>query len=299
MIAVWGANSFIGRHVTHRLCATNQPVKLFARNFDEFPFDLPDTTQKFIRDFNAPDTYINDLADCQALVLLVSASQARTFANDPAQEVEQNVKPYQHLFEALQSRQTAIEHIIYASSGGTVYGITAPYPIPETHPTNPISPYGQGKLAIENLLIDHAAKTKCTYTILRIANPVGRFGKRKGLIDYVLAAANSGKPLTVNGDGKIVRDYFDVAELAEAFDLCLHHPAARNEIFNVGSGIGHSINDVITIAEKVTNKKITVRHNPPIAADAPYNVLDCTRTHKEIAWKHKNDLMYVVRTLWG
>ena len=286
MIAIWGANSFIGRHLTQLLSASGEDLKLFARDFEGFPFPLPQTAQTFAHDFGQPGEYLKQMHDCRAVVFLV---------NDPHQELALQAKLYRDFFEVLGAHKSLPERIVYISSGGAIYGVTGHAPVTEGHQMQPISAYGQSKLAIEKILINAAEHTSWDYSILRVANPVGRWNKKINLIDAAFTAATTGQPLTVWGDGSAVRDYFDVGELAQAVTLAITKPQAANAIFNVGSGAGHSVNEVLELVKSVTGNPVPVQYQlPPRPADVPYNVLDCGLIQTTLGWKAEKTLKDIV-----
>lgn len=296
MIAIWGASGFIGRHAVRLLAEAGGDMKLFGRNFDAgFPFPLPASARTFKYDFSAPDSYIGDIRDCRAALLLVSASRARTFASDQEQEVTQNIVPYKNFFDAL--ADTAIEHIVYLSSSA-VYGITGAGPVPETHPAAPVSPYGRAKLAIEDMLKECARAKNRDYTILRVANPVGEWNEKPNLISLALKAVRTGESMTV-WDASAVRDYFDVNDLARAIGLLLDPAAPRNEIFNVGSGRGFSVGEVLAMIGEVAGRPVPIFPGSLKNPDIPYNVLDCRKIHGAIGWDARNSLKDVIKRMWA
>ncbi len=298
MIALWGANGFIGRHLTHKLIDCGEDTQLFARNYDDFPFALPDTLKSYSRDFSKPYTYINDISVCDTIILLVTASYARTFSHNPEQEIEYNIKPYYAFFDALKKCTDENKHIIFLSSGGAIYGETEHIPISETHDTKPINAYGQGKLRIEKSLIDAAQDAGWDYTILRVANPVGKWGKKPNLIGAALNAIQNDDVFNVYGDGSAIRDYFCVEELANAIYLSAKNSDARNKIYNVGSGKGHSANEVFEIIERISHKSLKIKNIDAIDTDVAYNVLNCTKIEHDLEWKAKMNLEDTIRKMW-
>ena len=113
MIAVWGANGFLGRHLVREFLKSGEAVKLFSRDFEGFPFPLPDGVQSYICDLNNPEDYLLAMKDCRVAVMLVTASLARSFSGSVEQEVEENLAPYKAFLECVQD--TNIEHIVFAS----------------------------------------------------------------------------------------------------------------------------------------------------------------------------------------
>jgi UDP-glucose 4-epimerase len=296
MIGIWGANGFIGRHLTHHLSLSGKPTALFARDFKDIPF--PVNAKSIVADFMQPETYSSYIKDCSVLVLAVSASAARTFMGSPEKEIELNVSPYKNLFNHLRRVNVIPNKIIYLSSGGAIYGDAPPFPISESFPINPITPYGIAKAEIEKSLKEFCNEVDCDYTILRIANPVGRWFKKPSLVSVALNCAKSGTVLNVQGDGSYIRDYFDVCELVVAISVVAEGNSTRNTILNVGSGVGHSINDIVNIVQNVTNEKITVNYIPEPAYNIPYNVLDCAQIRHYTKWTAKKPIDKIIDEMW-
>ncbi len=298
MIAVWGANGFIGRNLVGALSSSFRGnIKLFSRSFDGFDCPLSDAITLFEYDFTKIDDYIDQLLDCDTLILLVSASNVGSFAGGLTQEIVKNVTPYKKLLDALAECDNKLKHLIYLSSGGAVYGKDVFEPITENSPLNPISPYGEGKVLIENYIIEASLNAAWNYSILRVANPVG-IGSKKGLIKSALDTDNSNNSMTIWGDGSAVRDYFSVDELVLAIELLIKTPVISNNIYNVGSGKGHSISEVISCVSDVVGYTIPIIYNKERGVDVPYNVLDCNKINNEIGWKAEKDLKDIIQTMW-
>lgn len=261
MIGVFGASGFIGRHLVEHLRLAGIPHRALSRA----------ATPDF--DLGKPETYRDQFDGLTSVVLLVSATFPGTV--DLAGEVEQNVLPHARFLAAL--RDTSVKRLVYLSSGGTIYGNTEVRLIPETHPLRPVSPYGCGKLMIENLIQTASVGAGWTYAILRPANPVGRFQstlRRQGIVASALKHCLAGTPIEIWGDGSIVRDYFDVRHLVEAVLAVIDTNATASAIANVGSGHGMSINDVLALVEATVGRPIARNYVTHRSIDTPFNVLD-------------------------
>lgn len=299
MIAIWGANGFIGRHLVRALQEQGaEECRLFARDFDGFPFPVPPTMACYEADFKQPDSYLRALKGCRTLVLLVSASGARRFADDPAAEIAENVMPYRALFQSLATESHDIERLVFLSSGGAVYGAGVQEPVAEDAPLAPVSPYGCAKKDIEAALMAFAAETGCDSVILRPSNPVGLWAKRPHIVGAALHSAKTGAVLPIFGDGQTVRDFFSVRDLAEAISLACRHPAAKNQIFNIGSGKPCTVNEVIAMVRETTGAALPVAYREAHAADVPYNVLDCRKIGAALGWRPEQSLEDVIKEMW-
>ncbi|MEY4652370.1 MAG: UDP-galactose 4-epimerase [Pseudomonadota bacterium] len=188
------------------------------------------------------------------------------------------------------------------SSTAAVFGNPHETPIPETHPCRPINPYGHSKLAVEFLLQDYAQAHGLRAIALRYfnaagAHPDGSLGERHDpethLIPLVLQAA-SGRRARIarfgsqhaTPDGSCIRDYIHVQDLCAAHLLALKRLVAggASDTYNLGNGLGHSVNEVIAAARRVTGRPITVHDEPARAGDPPILVADATRARRELGW---------------
>lgn len=203
------------------------------------------------------------------------------------------------------------------SSTAAVYGNPVEVPIPERHPTNPINPYGHSKLAVEHLLQDYDAAHGLRSITLRYFNaagaqPDGSLGERHDpethLIPLVLQVASGRRPQIARygsrhgtPDGSCIRDYIHVQDLCEAHLLALRalQAGAATTVFNLGNGTGHSVNEVIDAARRVTGHPIPLRDDPPRAGDPPVLVADAARARVELGWTPRHaDIDTIIAHAW-
>jgi UDP-glucose-4-epimerase GalE len=188
------------------------------------------------------------------------------------------------------------------SSTAAVYGNPQQVPIPESHVTAPINPYGHSKLAVEHLLQDYEAAHGLQSVVLRYfnaagAHPDGSLGERHEpethLIPLVLQVASGRRPVIARygsqhatADGSCIRDYIHVQDLCEAHLRALRRleQGGSSGTYNLGTSVGHSVNEVIATARAVTGHPIPVRDDPPRAGDPPVLVADARRARAELGW---------------
>jgi UDP-glucose 4-epimerase len=205
-------------------------------------------------------------------------------------EIEENVLPTLRLLEACQ--QNAVRKVVFISSGGSVYGPGKTDRIPETHPTEPICPYGIHKLGLEKYLHAYWHLYGMDYAVMRLSNPYGERqnpSKPQGVIAAFIARTLSGQPVEIWGDGSIVRDFvyeWDVAKAA----VCLADYQGPEKVFNIGSGRGYSLNEVIGIIEQAADRKVNKRMRPGRRQDVPVNILDITKAQQVLGWQPEVDL---------
>ena len=213
-------------------------------------------------------------------------------------------------------RAAGIDRFVFSSTG-TVHGPPASLPITEDMPYGPISPYGRSKVMVEEILADCAAASGLKSVALRYfnacgADPDGELGEAHDpethLIPLVLAAARDGATLTLNGDdydtpdGTCVRDYIHVSDLARAHVLALDKMAAAGgfRAYNLGTGHGFSVRQIIDAAKEVTGLPIEVRIGERRPGDPPSLYADPSRAAAELGFTAEcSSLRNIVETAWN
>jgi UDP-glucose 4-epimerase len=193
-----------------------------------------------------------------------------------------------------------IQKVIFASSGGTVYGIPRTLPIPESHPTDPICSYGITKLTIEKYLALYHRLHDLDYTILRLGNPFGarqRTENVQGAIAVFLGKIYKNQPITIWGDGSIARDFFHISDLVSAF-MRVIECRTEMKVFNIASGQAHSINQIVSMLRKVTGEAISIQYTHGRKFDVPVNCLDINRAKNELGWQPRVSLEEGIQQTW-
>jgi UDP-glucose 4-epimerase len=281
-----GGAGFMGSHLAERLLKAGHAVRIFdmrEQGQDEAPGNRD---IEWVRgDFLDPADVGAAIADCQGVFHLVSTTLPQSSNQNPARDVADNIIGTLHLLEAC--RREGGRKIVFASSGGTVYGVPRTVPITEDHPTHPITSYGIGKLTIEKYLELYRVLHGVDYCVLRIANPFGerqRIASGQGAVTTFLQRAYHGEPIEIWGDGSVVRDYLYVGDVAEALVRALDHRGGRR-VINIGSGVGRDLNEIIAAIETVIGRPAQRRHVPARSFDVPANVLDIRLARTELGWQ--------------
>jgi UDP-glucose 4-epimerase len=179
-----------------------------------------------------------------------------------------------------------VPKIVFISSGGTVYGNPVYLPIDEKHPTNPLVSYGITKLTIEKYLQMYSHLYGIKAITLRVANPYGerqRIETAQGAVGVFLNRALKNLPIEVWGDGSVARDYIHISDVAEAFVKALEYSGTKN-CFNISSGSGTSLNDLVDMLEDVIGSALEVRYLPGRLFDVPISVLSNDLARAELKW---------------
>ena len=182
--------------------------------------------------------------------------------------------------------KSGLKKIIFVSSGGTVYGKPLQTPIPETHPTNPLCSYGINKLSIEKYLGLYHELYGLDYTVLRMSNPFGerqRTDASQGAVAVFLGKAIRGETIEIWGDGSVVRDYVYIHDVILAL-LAALDCSCEEHVFNIGSGKGVSLNELLDSIENITLYPTRRRYVKSRLFDVPDNVLDIDRAVSLLDW---------------
>ena len=297
---ILGGAGFIGSHLTEALLQLGHRVRVFDR-FDIDLSNLADVLPQielFRGDFLNESDMSCALKDIDLVVHLISTTLPQGSNENPVFDVETNVVGSLRMLNL--ARKQGVRKIIFLSSGGTVYGHSAQCPILESDQTNPDCSYGICKLTIEKYLYLFNHLYDLDYVVLRVANP---FGERQnpirgqGVIVSFLWKFLKNEPITVWGDGSVTRDYFYVDDLVSAI-LAVVERNAPSKIYNIGSGVSHSLNELLSIMEKVTGRKPYVQYTSSRKLDVPINFLDISRARKELSWQPQISICEGISRTW-
>ncbi len=199
-------------------------------------------------------------------------------------DVESNVVGTLRMLHA--ASRGEVRKVVFISSGGTVYGMPQAVPIPESHPTEPRVSYAIAKLAIEKYLALFQSTHGLDHVVLRVANPYGerqRVDAAQGAVAVFLDRALRREPIEIWGDGTVVRDYLHVSDVARAFLRAIDY-SGEPRVFNIGSGSGCSLNELLAAIERLLGRTVERRYLPGRGFDVPRNVLDITRARDVLGW---------------
>ena len=261
-------------------------LRIFERR-DVLPhrnFQKNEQVEWMTGDFQNVDDVSKALEDIDIVLHLVSTTLPKNSNDNLIFDVQSNLVSTLQMLNAMV--QQKVKRIIFISSGGTVYGLPLNLPITETHPTNPLVSYGITKLSIEKYLLLYHRFYGIKPTILRVANPFGerqRIETDQGAASVFIYRALRGEPIDIWGDGTITRDYIYIENVADALVKAINYQG--NEcIFNISSGLGTNINELITYIEEIIGCSIVRRYYPQRTFDVQINVLDNSLAKKELLW---------------
>ncbi len=287
---VLGAGGFIGTNLCMGLRAAGAHVEGYGR---------PPRSGRALQAMPWHEGNFEDARSVTAAVrgkdfvfhLLGGSTPAQSNAH-PASDISESLLPSVRLMESC--CEAGVRRLIFASSGGTVYGLASTEPIKETAPTEPITAYGINKLAVEKYLALYRRLHGLDSIVLRIANPYGPFQharRAQGLIGVLLSSALSGKPIDIWNDGSNVRDFVHIDDVVRALVTAAEYDGSHR-LFNVGSGTGRSLREVIDAICRITAlDPAQISYSASRSSDVPVNVLDIGLMMSETGWRPEVDWM--------
>lgn len=282
---VLGGGGFIGSHLSEALHAQGYFVRVFDRpNIRRFSSGLSNNMEWFEGDFINPKDLSAAMESCDIVIHLIAMTLPNSSNRNPIYDLEANAISTLHLLEIAQRHR--IKKIIFVSSGGTIYGIPQAIPLKETHPTEPTCAYGISKLAIEKYLALYQQMHGLDFCVLRLANPFGprqRTSTAQGAVTVFLEKALRGEMIEIWGDGSVTRDYFYVSDAVTALVKTISYEG-EVRIFNIGSGVGKSLNDILAVMGEM-GLRTQCRYLPARKFDVPVNVLDNSLAREHLNWK--------------
>ena len=292
-----GGGGFLGYHLCLALLAAGHKVRIFDRpHRKRFTVPAGGAVEWFAGDFANQEDLELALSGCDILYHLVGTTLPSSSNENPAYDVETNVVSTLRLLDLARQRRGV--KIIFISSGGTVYGIPQGVPIKESHPTNPICSYGITKLAVEKYLFLYRQLYGLDSYVFRLANPFGErqeAAAEQGAVSVFLKKALQDEVIEIWGDGSVVRDYIYVKDAIDALVRAVGY-AGDVRIFNIGSGRGRSLCELLSVIEQVLGRPVRHVFSPARACDVPANVLDISLARKILDWRPRIPFVDGLRT---
>jgi UDP-glucose 4-epimerase len=284
-IAVTGGAGFIGSHVVDEYVKAGHQV-LVVDNLNTgkrenvhpearlVEMDLNDTALIGLLAQEQPDV-VNHHAANPSVSLSV---------REPGYDARQNILGTINLLEA--ARQAGVGRFLYISSGGAMYGNPDYLPMDENHPSNPISAYALSKHTGERYVQLYGAEHGLPWVGLRYANVYGPrqdpFGEA-GVIAIFCQNLLDGKAPEIHWDGEQTRDFVYVGDCARANLLALQ--GGEGQAYNVGTGVGTSINTLFETLSGIAGQDLTPRHGPRRPGDIRHSYLDCGKIERDLGWR--------------
>jgi UDP-glucose 4-epimerase len=284
-VLVTGGAGFIGSHIVDQLIEAGYPV-LVLDNLHTGKRENVHPQARFfevdLRDAGAVEEVV--ASERPAIVSHQAAlANVRESLTDPVGYVDNNISGTLNLLEA--ARKHGVRRVLFASTGGAIYGEVEQPPATEAHPAHPLDPYGASKLACEHYLFLYRHNYGLHYVSLRYPNVYGPRQDPHGEAGVVAIFTNrmlQGEQAIINGDGKQRRDFSYVADVARANVLAAERGSG---IYNIGTGVGTDINTLFATMAQVTGYDLPPVHGPAKLGEVKTSILDAGLAQVELGWQ--------------
>ena len=284
-ILVTGGAGFIGSHVSDGFIAAGHHVAVLDNLSSGRRENINPKAALYaldIQDASVADVFRRE----QPEVLCHHAAQmdVRRSVADPIFDARVNLLGLLNLLE--HGRQHGLKRVLFASTGGAIYGEQDVFPAAETHPTAPLSPYGVAKLASERYLYFYSTTYGISYAALRYANVYGPRQNPHGEAGVVAIFTEKllrGEQPIINGDGKQTRDYVYIGDLVRANLTALQSEFAG--AVNLGTGIETDVNDIFRILREICGAHAVEQHGPAKPGEQLRSVIDSALAERVLGWR--------------
>ncbi|MBI3546948.1 MAG: NAD-dependent epimerase/dehydratase family protein [Gammaproteobacteria bacterium] len=279
-ILITGGAGFIGSHLVEKLLADGNKIKVLDDLSTGKRENLPrhaalEFIEGDIRDVGSVNRCV---AGMNAIVHLAAVASVQASIDDPIRTHQVNFDGTLNLLEA--ARRLGVKRFVYACSAA-VYGDTVNVPVAETLTPNPLSPYAVDKLAGEYYLLHYHRKYDLATTSFRFFNIYGPrqdpSSPYSGVISIFVDRLRRNEAVTIFGDGEQTRDFVYVQDLAALLARTVQGADGVGGVFNVGTGVRHSLLQLLGHLEKLSAKKIERRHVPARLGDIQHSCADVSR----------------------
>ena len=283
-ILVLGGSGFLGSHIVDKFLAQKHDVTVYDLYPERFRRS-PSGIKFFTGDFGNVGALSELIATgFDGVIHCVSTTTPKSSNESPEFDIQSNVIGTLNLLDICVRH--SIGKLVFLSSGGTIYGnIGDAISVNETHPVRPMCSYGVSKLAIEHYLDVYKHLRGLDYVALRLSNP---YGERQsplralGALTVFLHRTLKNQEIEIWGDGGVTRDFIYVGDVAEAVYLATIKPISG--VYNVGTGTGASLREILGEISKITRNEPSVTWLPSRSFDVPRIVLDATKLSKATDW---------------
>ncbi|HWP49201.1 MAG TPA: SDR family oxidoreductase [Candidatus Limnocylindrales bacterium] len=289
-ILVTGGAGFIGSHVVDTFLSAGHEVVVVDNLVTGKRQNLNPQAKFYQIDIRSDELY-KIFQDEQPAVVDHHAAQmdVRKSVSNPIYDAEVNILGTLNVLQA--AVKSGVQKIIFASTGGAIYGEQEKFPAPEDHPTNPLSPYGIGKLGGEKYLYFYYTTYGLKYVSLRYANVYGPrqdpHGEAGVVAIFTQKMLRNEQPI-INGDGEQTRDFVFVKDVAQANLLALSKDIIG--CYNIGTGREVSVNQLFDRLVELTQAKVKKIHGPAKEGEQKRSVLDARKAKEVLGWAPRVNL---------
>lgn len=298
---VVGGNGFIGSHLSERLLREGYEVAVLDRFKSGVNnlWEISGQIEIFRGSYLDQELLRTAMKGMDYVFHYASSTTPATSIVDPDYEIESNLLGSVRLLQI--ARDEGVKKVIFPSSGGTIYGEPKRLPVREEDCALPSNPYAISKWAVERYLHHFHELYGLDYLILRYSNPYGErqspYGKQ-GVIPIFLNRIKHNQRPVIYGDGSMVRDYIYINDIIDATSI-LFESVIKDKVFNVGSGIGVSLNEIIKTMYSILGEEIRPIYE--INSSRTYVtsiVLDIAKIETKTGWKPSTSIEEGIRKTW-
>jgi UDP-glucose 4-epimerase len=281
-VALSGGAGFIGSHLADALLAAGHRVAVIDDLSSGRRENVPAGAELHVLDVRSPQA-AELAAACDVLVHTAAQTDVRRSLEDPAFDASVNLLGGLNLLAGVR-RGGRLRQVVFASTGGAIYGEQEVFPAPEEHPVWPLSPYGVSKLAFERYLFVHHTAYGLDAACLRYGNV---YGERQnphgeaGVVAIFLDRLLAGEPPTINGDGLQTRDYVHVSDVVRATVAAVGRPGFL--VYNVGTGVETSVVDLYRELARAVGSEVEPVHGPAKPGEQQRSSVDPSRLLRDLA----------------
>lgn len=300
-ILILGGSGFIGKNLSEKMLEKNHEIIILDSHIDFDFFKELGVSKKNLYQIDLleiKDYPINFFKGVDIIFYLVNFTTPFLNIEETKEAYKKDVSVCIDILEL--SRKNDIKKVVFSSSGGTIYGNLDSTSDREEDATNPINYYGISKLALEKIILMYNQLYNMNNLILRISNPYGKYqnSDKVGIISIFLRKILDNEKIEIFGDGTNVRDYIYIGDLMDIFCKIIEKDSYSYNIFNIGSGEGKSILDIINAIKKITNLNFNIEFKENRNFDVKNNILDISRVKKEFNFNPKISLDEGIRLFY-
>ncbi len=288
-VLITGGAGFIGSNIADYLIDRDHEIEILDDLSTGFESNVNGNAKFHELDIRSKDAF-ELIANEKYDIICHHAAQmdVRRSVREPLFDADVNIRGMINILEA--ARKGGVKRIVYASTGGAVYGEPDSIPVTENHPINPICHYGISKHTVEHYLFLYRYLYGMDYVVLRYPNVYGPrqnpYGEA-GVTAIFTLAYLTGNPPVINGDGMQLRDYVHVTDIARAnyMAMDIRRKDISGEIFNIGFGHGRSVIELDGIIRKFTGTDLSPSFGPALPEEILKIALDSSKAAEILGWK--------------